>query len=80
MSVGVTQQQGRKGNRPQVPVSKHPSGFSTKTGHLSCHSKNSLRVEGGTQLSGNPGVYELTARGSNLSQRNHSRKPTTEKS
>lgn len=55
-----------------------PAGFSTKIGHLSCQSKNSLGVEGGTWLSRNPRGSELRDKGGNPSLRDHSRKPATE--
>lgn len=56
-----------------------PAGFSTEIGHLSCQSKNSVGVEGGTWLSGHPGGSALRSRGGNVSQRAHSRKPAAEK-
>lgn len=56
-----------------------PPGSSTKIGHLICQSKNPLEAEGGTRLSGNPRGSELRARRGNLSQRDHSRKPSAEK-
>lgn len=56
-----------------------PPGSSTKIGHLICQSKNPLGAEGGTRLSGNPRGSELRARRGNLSQRDHSRKPSAEK-
>lgn len=75
MSAGVGQgRQWNPGIRAQAPP-----GSSTTIGHLICQSKNPLGAEGGTWLSGNPQGSELRARGGNLSQRDHSRKPSAEK-